>query len=146
MKSNLAALFAGLLFGVGLLISGMTQPEKVIGFLDLAGDWDASLALVMGGAILVHLPLSRLILRRRSPLLDLIFHLPTRHDIDPRLVAGAALFGIGWGLGGYCPGPALVSASSGSPSALLFVAVMTVAMLLEHRLASRREVAPASHL
>jgi hypothetical protein len=146
MKARLAALLAGLIFGVGLLVSGMTRPDKVIGFLDLAGDWDASLALVMGGAILVHFPLSQLILRRRQPLLDPRFHLPTRHDLDPKLIAGAALFGVGWGLGGYCPGPALVSAGSGSTSALLFVAVMTVAMLAEQRISHRPEPPPSSRL
>ena len=146
MKGKLTALLAGLLFGLGLLISGMTRPDKVLGFLDLAGDWDASLAFVMGGAILVHAPLSRLILRRRSPLLDSIFHLPTRRDIDPRLLAGAALFGVGWGLSGYCPGPALVSAGDGASSALIFTLAMTAAMLADRWITSREEAPPASHL
>jgi hypothetical protein len=146
VKRNLAALLAGLLFGVGLLISGMTQPAKVIGFLDLAGDWDASLALVMGGAILVHAPLSRLILRRRSPLLVPAFSMPTLRDIEPRLVGGAALFGVGWGLGGYCPGPAIVSAGSGAPGAIVFLVAMTVGLLVEQRTTDHDREAPASRL
>lgn len=134
MKSVLAAI-SGLLFGVGLLVSGMTQPAKVIGFLDFVHGWDPSLAFVMGGAVAVNLLAYRRIRRRASPWLDVRFHLPTRTDIDAPLVAGAALFGIGWGLGGLCPGPALVSAASGSTAALAFVAAMLAGMLLQHRLA-----------
>lgn len=109
----------------------MTLPSKVVGFLDLAGAWDASLAFVMIGAIAVHFVLYRVIARRRSPLFDASFHLPTRKDIDRRLVAGAALFGVGWGLGGFCPGPGLVSAGAGSLNAIVFVVGMTLGMLLE---------------
>jgi uncharacterized membrane protein YedE/YeeE len=127
---NVASAFgAGLLFGIGLIVGGMTRPAKVIGFLDVTGDWDPSLAFVMGGALAVHLALYRLIRRRPSPLLDARFHVPTRRDVDVRLVAGAALFGAGWGLAGFCPGPALVSAASG-PEAALFVAAMLVGMYL----------------
>lgn len=129
---HLAAALAGALFAVGLAVSGMTKPAKVAGFLDLFGAWDASLALVMVGAIGVHLVAQRLIKRRSAPLLDLRFHLPTRKDIDARLVAGAVLFGVGWGLGGFCPGPGLVTAGSGSSGALVFVLGMTVGMLAEH--------------
>lgn len=135
MKRNAAAFGAGALFAVGLAVSGMTRPSKVVGFLDLAGDWDASLAFVMMGAIAVHFVAYRVVLRRPAPLFDGSFHLPTRKDIDLRLVLGAAVFGVGWGLGGYCPGPGLVSAAAGSPGAVVFVVGMTVGMLIEQGLA-----------
>ena len=106
MKSVLSALGSGVLFGVGLGLSGMTQPSKVIAFLDVFGAWDASLIFVMVGAILVHFALGRWIRRRESPLLDARFHLPTATPVDRALTAGSAVFGLGWGLGGYCPGPA----------------------------------------
>jgi len=135
MKRNAAAFGAGALFAVGLALSGMTRPSKVVGFLDLAGDWDASLAFVMAGAIAVHLVAYRVVLRRPAPLFDVRFHLPTRKDIDLRLVLGAALFGVGWGLGGYCPGPGLVSAAAGSLGAVVFVVGMTAGMLIEQAVA-----------
>ncbi len=130
MKSKLAAFGAGALFSVGLAISGMTRPSKIIGFLDVAGAWDASLLFVMGGAVAVYFIAYRLITRRSSPLFDAKFDLPTRKDIDLRLVLGAALFGIGWGLGGFCPGPGLVAAGGGSAGALVFVAGMTLGILI----------------
>lgn len=131
MKPNLAAFATGALFATGLAISGMTKPSKVAGFLDVAGAWDASLAFVMIGAIAVHFIACRIVTRRASPLFDTKFHLPTRKDIDLRLVLGAGLFGIGWGLGGFCPGPGLVTAGSGSLGALVFVAGMTIGMFVE---------------
>ena len=134
-RRNAAAFGTGALFAVGLAISGMTKPSKVVGFLDIAGAWDASLAFVMVGAIAVHFALYRIISRRSSPLFDASFHLPTRRDIDTRLVLGAALFGVGWGLGGFCPGPGLVAAGAGSPNALVFVAGMTIGMLIENAVA-----------
>lgn len=130
MKGHLAAFGAGALFAVGLAISGMTKPSKVTGFLDVAGAWDASLAFVMVGAIAVHFVAYRMVMRRPSPLFDTKFHVPTRKDVDLRLVAGAALFGVGWGLGGFCPGPAIVSAGGGTIGALVFVAGMTIGMLV----------------
>lgn len=144
MKANLTALGAGALFAVGLAISGMTLPSKVTGFLDVAGAWDASLAFVMMGAIVVHFVAQRLVRKRSAPLFDTKFHVPTRKDIDARLVAGAALFGIGWGLGGYCPGPGLVSAASGAPAAIVFVVGMTIGMLAEHATARARAHATSS--
>lgn len=144
MKAKLTALGAGALFAVGLAISGMTLPSKVTGFLDVAGAWDASLAFVMMGAIAVHFVAQRLVRKRSAPLFDTKFHLPTRKDIDGRLVAGAALFGIGWGLGGYCPGPGLVSAASGAPAAIVFVVGMTIGMLAEHAAARARAHATSS--
>lgn len=131
MKRNLAAFATGALFAVGLAVSGMTKPSKVVGFLDVTGAWDASLAFVMIGAIAVHFVAFRRITKRSSPLFDTKFHVPTRRDIDVRLVLGAALFGVGWGLGGFCPGPGLVSMGAGSRDALVFVAGMTLGILLE---------------
>ena len=143
MKANLAAFGAGSLFAVGLAISGMTRPSKVVGFLDIAGAWDPSLAFVMIGAIAVHFVAHRLIRRRASPIFDAKFHLPTRKDIDLRLVLGAALFGVGWGLGGFCPGPALVTAAGGAFGALVFVGAMAAGMLIEHGIA--RAIAHGHH-
>jgi len=124
---------SGALFGVGLLISGMTEPSKVVGFLDVLGPWDPNLAFVIGGAVAVYAVLFRIIQGRSEPWLDVTFHLPTRADIDLPLIAGAALFGVGWGLGGLCPGPGLVAAASGSIPAIAFVASMLVGMLMHHR-------------
>lgn len=123
---------AGAMFGVGLLLSGMTRPDKVLGFLDVTGRWDPSLAFVMVGAIGVHAIAYRLIRRRPSPLLDTRFHWPPDHGLDRRLLAGAALFGVGWGLAGFCPGPALVAAATGASSALVFVTAMIAGMLAYH--------------
>lgn len=119
-----AAFFSGLIFAIGLSVSGMTQPHKVIAFLDLFGDWDPSLIFVMMGAIAVHSVSYRLIRRRSTPLLESEFHLPKDNKIRPSLVIGAILFGIGWGLGGFCPGPALVSLGSFEMRPLIFVAAM----------------------
>lgn len=132
MKSALAALGAGLVFGIGLGLSGMTQPAKVVAFLDIFGSWDPSLMFVMMGAILVHIALGRFIRRRDRPLLDARFHLPTATRVDTKLIAGAAVFGLGWGLGGFCPGPALVTLGSGAPSAFVFVAAMALGMALQY--------------
>jgi uncharacterized membrane protein YedE/YeeE len=129
-RQALVSFLCGLVFAVGLGVSGMTLPSKVIGFLDVAGAWDASLAFVMAGAVGVHMALYRLILRRRSPLLAERFALLTRQDIDWPLLVGAAIFGVGWGLGGYCPGPGLTSLGSGAYAALLFVSAMLVGMAL----------------
>lgn len=120
--------FVGLLFGWGLLISGMTDPGKVIGFLDLAGAWDPSLALVMGGAIAVGIVAFATARKRTTSLLGGALHLPARKDIDRRLVIGSLLFGAGWGLAGFCPGPAIVSMAAGEAKALLFVAAMLAGM------------------
>ena len=138
-----SALAAGALFGVGLLTSGMVRPDKVLGFLDVAGQWDPSLAWVMVGAIGVHLLLRRLILRRTRPLLSSSFHLPSKRRIDSQLIAGAAIFGVGWGLGGYCPGPSLVTAATGTLSPLLFVGGMLLGMVLTKRLTSPKSSLPA---
>lgn len=124
---------AGALFGIGLLVSGMTVPARVIGFLDVRA-WDPTLMFVMGGAVIVYAIAFRVIRGRRTPWFDVKFHLPTRRDIDAPLVIGAALFGVSWGLAGLCPGPALVSAASGASSALAFVGAMFAGMYAQHRL------------
>jgi len=133
----LMALITGLVFGIGLIVSGMTNPAKVLGFLDLAGRWDPSLALVMAGAILAALPAFRVAARRRQSLLGEPMHLPTATRIDRRLVLGSLAFGAGWGLAGFCPGPALASLATGSVQPLIFCAAMLAGMgifeLLERR-------------
>lgn len=126
----LAAFFSGLLFAVGLAIGGMTDPLKVVSFLDVTGGWDPSLAFVMGGAIAVYAPIYHFVTRRRQPLWHHAFVLPTRKDIDAQLLAGAVMFGLGWGLGGFCPGPAVVSAASLHSDALTFVAAMFAGMVI----------------
>ena len=140
--SRLAAFFGGVLFALGLGISGMTDANKVIHFLNLAGDWDPSLAFVMVGAIGVHLILFRLILRRPTPLYDVTFHLPTAKGLDAKLLGGSALFGVGWGLGGFCPGPGLVSLSGLGAFAGTFVAAMAAGMLVHRLSRSRRSDQP----
>lgn len=139
------ALLSGLLFGVGLVLGGMTQTAKVLGFLDIGGIakgvtstaqsglWDPSLAFVMGGALLVSVVAFALTPRKSKPWADVKFHLPTRDDIDRPLLVGGALFGIGWGLAGYCPGPALASLLSGSTDVVMFVAAMVAGMWLAKR-------------
>lgn len=129
MVRNLVALVCGALFGVGLIVGGMTQPSKVVGFLDVAGEWDLSLALVMAGAVSIHLVLFRVVMRRRSPILDGAFRVPTRRDIDARLVVGAGLFGLGWGLGGYCPGPVITSLPTLTGETIAHFSAMVAGML-----------------
>jgi len=124
------ALVAGLVFGIGLIVSGMSSPAKVLGFLDLAGNWDPSLALVMTGAILVSFIPFQLASRTPRSVLGEPMRLPTARDIDRRLVLGSLVFGVGWGLAGYCPGPALVSLALGGYKPLLFVGSMVGGMLL----------------
>lgn len=126
----LMALLAGLLFGIGLIVSGMTDPAKVVGFLDLAGNWDPSLGFVMGGAILVGAFAFSIARKRKQSLLGAPMRLPTATVIDRRLVLGSLAFGAGWGLGGYCPGPALASLASGEDKAMLFTLAMLAGMAL----------------
>ena len=124
----LFSFLAGLVFGLGLIVSGMSNPAKVIGFLDLAGKWDPSLALVMAGAIAVGLGAFALAKRRRTTWLDLPMLLPTATKPDRRLVVGSLLFGVGWGVAGICPGPGLVLVGTGAPQGLIFVAAMLAGM------------------
>jgi uncharacterized protein len=126
--SNIASLLAGLVFGFGLLISGMANPAKVLGFLDVTGRWDPSLAFVMGGALAVGLVAFTVARRRALSLLGEPMRLPAAQRIDRRLLAGAALFGVGWGIAGFCPGPAVVALGIGGPKALVFAAAMLVGM------------------
>lgn len=121
---------AGLLFGLGLIVAGMTDPSKVLAFLDLAGPWDPSLALVMGGAIVVGLGAFAAARRRTASLLGGAMHWPTNRDINLRLVMGCLLFGVGWGLAGFCPGPAIVSLATGNPKAAVFVLAMLAGMAI----------------
>jgi len=138
MARLLAALLSGVLFGLGLALSGMTDPAVVLGFLDVFGDFNPALMFVLGGAVGTTLLAFRFVLRRGKPLLAAAFVLPTRKDIDARLLIGAGLFGIGWGLAGYCPGPALVSAGALVDSALVFVPVMLLGGWLTRRLLAPR--------
>jgi uncharacterized protein len=126
----LAAFAAGLVFGVGLIVSGMANPAKVLGFLDVAGAWDPSLAFVMAGAIFVGLFAFALARRRTTTFLGGALQLPQARDVDARLVGGAIVFGIGWGLAGFCPGPALVAFGGGQDKAAVFVVAMLAGMLL----------------
>ena len=149
MKPLMTAFLAGILFALGLGIGGMTQPSKVVGFLDLFGNWDPSLIFVMLGAIVVNASLYPLIRKRSAPLFMPTFSIPTRKDVDLRLVGGAALFGIGWGLGGFCPGPAIVATASAQSMVLIFVAAMVAGMYLfqivDRFLTTRPGMEPDSH-
>ena len=139
-KLSLAALASGALFGIGLAMSGMTDPRRVLGFLDLFGDFDPTLMFVLGGAVATTMLLFRLVLRRGSPVLADTFHLSNLKHVDRRLLGGAAIFGIGWGLVGLCPGPALVNLATLSAPVIVFVAAMAAGMLL-HDLWWTRQVA-----
>lgn len=130
MRAFLAAFLIALLFGFGLALAGMTDPSKVIGFLDITGHWDASLLATMLGALLVHGLSYKFITKRRSPVLDLKFEISTRREIDWRLTVGSAIFGAGWGLAGICPGPALVAITWGNTSILIFALSMIIGVYL----------------
>ena len=125
-------LVSGLLFGAGLILGEMTNPARVIGYLDFFGDWDPTLMGVMGGAIAVHLPFVRIAQGRANPVAAARFAWPQKQTLDARLLVGAALFGAGWGLGGYCPGPSVVSAATLDGTVLVFVATMLIGMALAH--------------
>lgn len=127
---NISALIAGLVFGLGLIVSGMANPAKVIGFLDLAGNWDPSLAFVMGGAIGIGVIGFLLARRRTRSLLGAPMQLPASSELSKRLIFGSLAFGVGWGLAGFCPGPAIVSAAAGYGKAWIFVAAMIAGMML----------------
>ncbi|MEX2482523.1 MAG: DUF6691 family protein [Gammaproteobacteria bacterium] len=133
----------GMLFAIGLGLSGMTQPAKVIGFLDLAGAWDPALAFVMGSAVLVTFAGYRLVLGRPAPLFSGRFDIPSRRDIDGQLLAGAALFGVGWGMAGFCPGPALVAMAGGSADVMVFVLAMFAGFVLKDFAPTRRTAGQA---
>ena len=137
MRRPIAAFVSGLVFGVGLIVSQMSNPAKVIGFLDIAGNWDPSLALVMGGALALFGGVYWWTGGRKAPLMAERFGAPTETRIDRPLLAGSMMFGVGWGLSGFCPGPAVVSTTFGNPLVWLFVAAMIAGMLL-YRFSTRR--------
>lgn len=137
-------LLIGIIFGTGISMSGMANPAKVINFFDIAGSWDPSLAFVMGGALVVTLIGYRFVLGRSAPIFDGAFHLPTARDIDLRLVGGSALFGVGWGIAGFCPGGALPALGTGVPDVFIFTAALIGGILLAKFLQSRGGAAPAT--
>lgn len=127
--SQLVALLAGLLFGLGMMVSGMVDPHRVLGFLDIAGAWDPSLMFVMGGALAVFMPVYLLVVKKRSaPVCAAKFEISTNQIIDKKLVSGAVLFGLGWGIAGICPGPAVTSTFGLNPSMLVFIVMMLIGM------------------
>lgn len=130
MQNRISEFLVGLIFGSGLILSGMTDPGKVIGFLDVFGAWDPSLALVMGGAIAVGFFAFAVAKKRTSNFLGGALHLPSSHQIDKPLVIGAVLFGMGWGLAGFCPGPGIVSLAAGQPKAAVFIGFMLAGMFI----------------
>ena len=144
LKNRISEFVVGLVFGLGLILAGMTDPGKVLGFLDLAGAWDPSLAFVMGGAIAVAVAAFALARKRTQNFLGGAMHLPTRSDIDRRLIIGSLLFGAGWGIAGFCPGPAIVSFAAGQPKALLFVVAMLVGMAIFEILERRKDAGAAA--
>ena len=136
----ITSLLSGLVFGLGLIVCGMADPAKVLGFLDLAGAWDPSLLLVMGGAVAVSFFAFIFAKRRSVSFIGAEMQLPTARGIDARLMSGAALFGIGWGIAGFCPGPALVGLGMGLPKAMVFVLAMIAGMILYEIVEGRRKV------
>ena len=138
LKALVWVLLSGLLFGLGLTISGMINPTKVIGFLDVAGNWDPSLALVMASGLAVTIPSFHFILKQERPLFEAKFYLPSKKDFDGQLIAGSVFFGVGWGLAGLCPGPALAGIVSLDSSVLSFVAAMLAGMWLHYLLIETR--------
>ncbi len=130
MKKNISTFVVGFIFAIGLGLSGMTQPKKVLGFLDLFGSFDPSLIFVMAGAIAIHFVAYKIIRKKKSPLLQSEWLVPTKKDITPALVIGSFIFGVGWALGGYCPGPAITSLASFELRPVLFVFSMITGMLL----------------
>lgn len=139
MKNVLFSFVAGLIFGLGLILAGMANPAKVLGFLDLFGDWDPSLALVMAGATALGAAGFALAGRMKTSLLDLPMRVPPAGGLDRRLIGGSLLFGVGWGLAGICPGPALVLLGYGAPKGAVFAAAMLAGMLIFTRLERRRD-------
>ncbi len=144
MIRNLIGFGTGLVFGLGLVISGMSNPAKVLNFLDIFGTWDPSLAFVMGGAVIVTFIGFRLAWQRASPIFGTKFELPTRSDIDAPLLTGATVFGIGWGLGGFCPGPALTALPLATAGALAFVPALLVGLWAGRRAGASPTPNPAA--
>jgi hypothetical protein len=139
IKTLIGPLFGGCIFACGLIISGMTDPQKVSGFLDLFGNWDPTLMFVMGGALVTHIITNRFIKKRQTPLFDIQFHLPTRKDIDPKLIIGAIFFGIGWGITGLCPGPAISSLATAKSYIFYFFVGLIPGMYLVKTIAKLKK-------
>jgi uncharacterized protein len=137
----LSAWAIGLIFGLGISLSGMANPAKVLNFFDIAGSWDPSLAFVMGGALATTFLGYRLIFRRAAPVLGTAFHLPTARAIDARLIGGSAIFGIGWGIAGFCPGGALPALGTGAADVFAFVAALVAGLFIARAVQTRRETA-----
>ena len=132
MNVIIASLLSGLLFGFGLIVSGMSNPARVLNFLDFSANWDATLAFVMGGAIAIAAPGIYWVRKRNKPLFADSFDIPTSKVIDSKLITGSAMFGVGWGISGFCPGPAVVAIATMQSDVLLFVGAMVVGMLAQH--------------
>lgn len=132
MARNIVALLSGIVFGLGLTVSHMTNPDKVLAFLDVGGAWDPSLILVMGGAVAVTFVAFRFVLKRPQPIFEKRFYIPTREAIDRKLLGGSAIFGVGWGLVGFCPGPAITSLAFGHTESFIFVGSMIAGSALAH--------------
>ncbi|KKO50362.1 membrane protein [Arsukibacterium sp. MJ3] len=137
MKTLTMSLLCGFIFGLGLIVSGMSNPARVLNFLDWGHRWDATLALVMGGAIAVALPGFYWVRKRHAPLFTDKFDIPVNRTIDAKLIFGASTFGIGWGIGGFCPGPSIVAAATLQPDVLLFIIAMLIGMLIQHWFSAR---------
>jgi uncharacterized membrane protein YedE/YeeE len=142
MKSMISSFFCGSVFALGLGVGGMTDPRVVQGFLDIFGAWRADLIFVMIGGLVTHFLTLRLVLKRKTPVIEQTFHLPTKNQIDARLIFGSVLFGVGWGISGFCPGPALVSAGAQMTSALVFVPFMLFGMWVAQRMEALRGKSP----
>ena len=140
---KLAILISGLLFGTGLTISGMVNPMKILNFLDISGPWDATLILVMGAGLAVTLIGYQIIFKRNAPLFETSFRLPTSQDIDVKLLGGAALFGLGWGLSGFCPGPAIASVVFAKTESITFVIAMSAGMIVTKQIQNRMQTSKA---
>ncbi len=138
MNVIIASLLSGLLFGFGLIVSGMSNPARVLNFLDFSANWDATLAFVMGGAIAIAAPGIFWVRKRNKPLFADSFDIPTSKVIDSKLITGSAMFGIGWGISGFCPGPAVVAIASLQSDVLLFVGAMVVGMLAQHFVTAKK--------
>ncbi len=134
MKTTLFALFSGLLFGFGISLSGMTNPNTVIGFLDITGDWNASLMFVLLSAVTTTFISFKWILKQQKPVCDSAFHLPQKTKVDKQLITGAAIFGIGWGMAGYCPGAVLAAMTSLNQEVFIFIFAMLIGMLIAKKL------------
>jgi len=144
MAKNLVGLLTGLIFGFGLALSGMTQPEKVLGFLDMAGQWDPSLLFVLGGAVGVTAVAFRFVLRRKTPVLDVRYYFSDKTQIDRSLILGSAMFGLGWGIGGYCPGPAVALLAAPNWELWAFLPAMVLGIFLEKLWAATRDKKPVA--